>query len=155
MSDAARFLYHEARCLDDRRRWEEWLTLFTDDGTYWMPYSLDHIEPLERPSIVYEDKVLLAIRIRRLLHPRAWAQDPETRTSRIVGNILVERDEGGELVVHSTFHMLEFRADRQLMYGGSYTHRLVRHGDSFRIRQKRVDLISGDGVYQDIIQVLP
>ena len=30
------FLYHEARLLDEQRL-EEWLELFTDDATYWVP----------------------------------------------------------------------------------------------------------------------
>ena len=31
-----RFLYREARLLDERR-FHEWLELFTDDVRYWMP----------------------------------------------------------------------------------------------------------------------
>ena len=155
MQDVAQFLYHEARCLDNRSRWEEWVELFSNDGTYWMPYTKDQPDPLDTPSIVYEDKPLLAIRIGRLKHPRAWAQDPETRTARIVGNVIVEPVKGEALTVHSTFHMLEFRADRHSAYGGTYTHHLVRSGEGFRIKQKRVDLISADGIYEDIMQVLP
>ena len=30
------FLYHEARLLDEQR-YEEWLELFSDDATYWVP----------------------------------------------------------------------------------------------------------------------
>ena len=34
--EVEQFLYHEAELLDERR-YEEWLTLFTDDVRYWMP----------------------------------------------------------------------------------------------------------------------
>ena len=30
------FLIHEARLLDDRR-FREWMELFAEDGTYWVP----------------------------------------------------------------------------------------------------------------------
>ena len=157
MNKVEQFLYREARCLDEPARWEEWLDLFTDDGTYWLPYTRNQPDPLDTPSIVYEDKILLAIRIRRLRHPHAWAQEPESRTARIVGNVMIDTEDPttGELTVQSTFQMLEFRADRHLAYGGAYTHRLMPHGSSYKIRQKRVDLISADGIYEDIIQMLP
>lgn len=155
--DVERFLRHEARCLDDDRRWEEWVGLFADDGTYWIPYTREQIDAIDMPSIVFEDKVLLAIRIGRLKHPHAWGQQPTTRTSRIVGNVMIDEVDAktGDLVVYSTVHMLEHRADKYLQHGGHCTYRLQRDGDSYLIRQKRVDLISADGIYEDIIQVLP
>jgi len=30
------FLYHEARLLDTQQ-YDEWLALFADDSTYWLP----------------------------------------------------------------------------------------------------------------------
>ncbi len=155
--DIEHFLYHEARCLDDHERWEEWVGLFTDDGHYWIPYTREQDDAIDMPSIVYEDKVLLAIRIGRLKHPHAWGQQPSTRASRLVGNVMIDGVDAktGDLIVRSTVHMLEFRADRYLQYGGHCTYRLARNGDGFLIRSKRVDLISADGIYEDIIQVLP
>ena len=157
MREVEQFLFHEARCLDERSRWKDWLELFTPDGTYWIPYTREQTDFLDTPSIVYEDRPLLALRIERTLHPHAWSQDPETRTARVVGNVMLEgRDTAsGDLLVRSSFIMLEFRADRHLHYGGSYLHRLARSDGRLRIRQKRVELISGDGIYEDIIQVLP
>lgn len=157
LREVEQFLFHEARCLDDRARWKEWLDLFTDDGTYWIPYSREQTDFVDTPSIVYEDRVLLALRIERTLHPHAWSQDPETRTARIVGNVMLDGGDSasGDLLVRSSFIMLEYRADRYLQYGGSCLHRLAHVGGELRIRQKRVDLISGDGVYEDIIQILP
>lgn len=156
--DVERFLYHEARCLDDPARWDEWVELFTDDGWYWIPYSRDQQDALDTPSIVREDKVLLAVRFARLRHPNAWSQDPATRACRMVTNVMVDGvdDASGELLVRSTLQMLEFRADRMLTYGGWAQHRLVAGGPAgWRIRLKRVDLIQGDGVYEEIMQALP
>lgn len=158
LRDVERFLYHEARCLDDPARWDEWIELFADDGVYWIPYSREQQDDLDTPSIVREDKVLLSVRFGRLRHPNAWAQDPATRACRLVGNVMVDgRDPGtGDLVVRSTFQMLEFRADKTIAYGGWAEHRLVAGGPAgFRIRRKRVDLVSGDGIYEEIMQALP
>jgi len=156
--DVERFLFHEARCQDDPARWDEWLELFADDGFYWIPYSRAQQDDLDTPSIVREDKVLLAVRYGRLRHPQAWAQDPETRACRLVGNVMVDgrSAETGELIVRSTFQMLEFRADKTISYGGWAEHHLVPGGPAgWQIRRKRVDLISGDGAYEEIMQALP
>ena len=36
ISRVEQFLFQEARLLDERR-FEEWLSLFSDDGVYWIP----------------------------------------------------------------------------------------------------------------------
>lgn len=156
--DVERFLYHEARCLDDPARWDEWVELFADDGWYWIPYSREQQDALDTPSIVREDKVLLAVRFARLRHPNAWSQDPATRACRMVTNVMIDGvdDASGDLLVSATLQMLEFRADRTLVYGGWARYRLVPGGPAgWRIRLKRVDLIQGDGVYEEIMQALP
>ena len=38
-SECERFLIHEARLLDDRR-FRDWMALFTEDGSYWVPASV-------------------------------------------------------------------------------------------------------------------
>ena len=57
---------------------------------------------------------LLETRIRRLRNPRAHAQVPPSRTSRIVGNVAVEteRPAGADLLAVSNFQLVEYRRDR-------------------------------------------
>ena len=43
-TEAEDFLYHEADLLD-RREFDQWLTLFTEDGIYWLPMD-DDDDPL-------------------------------------------------------------------------------------------------------------
>jgi benzoate/toluate 1,2-dioxygenase beta subunit len=154
-TEVEQLLFLEARCLDDARRWDEWLALYTDDATYWIPYHRDQPDPVRHASIMYEDKALMEVRIRKLRHPRSWSQQPPSRTARVVGNVMIDGADAdtGELIVHSSFNMLEFRNDSHQAYGGEYTHRLARHGGGFKIRHKRIDLISADGIYERLIQV--
>ncbi len=46
--EAERFLYHEARLLDERRL-DGWLALFTPDGIYWLPIP-DEGDGHEQPT---------------------------------------------------------------------------------------------------------
>src|SRR5215510_2344325 len=52
---AEEFLFHEARLLDTGR-YEEWLALFTEDATYWLPLERNQKDPLETSSLVYDDR---------------------------------------------------------------------------------------------------
>src|SRR5438128_11359806 len=73
------FLYREAWLLDHGRL-DEWLGLFTDDATYWIPLEANQGDPLTTSSIVYDDRRLLEIRVRQFQHPRAHARVPAART---------------------------------------------------------------------------
>jgi ethylbenzene dioxygenase subunit beta len=143
------FLFREALLLDERR-WEEWLQLFTDDGYYWVPLVPEQQDAKNHVSLYYEDAMLRQMRVRRLRHPRAFSQEKPTRTSHVVGNVMLESVDPvtGDIVILSSFHMQQFHKDRQTLFGGRYTHTLVADGDYFKIKLKRVDLINCDGVHE-------
>jgi benzoate/toluate 1,2-dioxygenase beta subunit len=144
------FLFHEARLLDDRQ-YEEWLALFTETAWYWVPLSPDQDNPHEMVSIIYDDRRLLETRVRRLCNPNIHAQSPPSRTSRIVGNIVVEKEaQDADIVVASRFQMVEFRRDRQRLFAGALRHGLRRRDGGFRICWKRVDLVNCDGMMDGI-----
>ena len=152
------FLYHEARLLDTQR-YEEWLELFTDDATYWVPLEQGQKDPLETSSIIHDDRTLLGLRVRQLRHPRAHARLPLARTVHQVGNVAVLSESGAELRVGSTLTVVEFRNEKQRLYGALVEHHLRRimDGDqvgSFRIAHKRVDLVNSEGELDGIAILL-
>ena len=137
------FLYHEARLLDTGQL-EAWLELFTDDATYWLPLERDQKDPFETSSIIHDDRTLLELRVKQARHPRAHARQPLARTVHQVGNVVVE-ERKDETRVHSTLQVIEFRNERQRLYGALVEHRLRRSGDSVRIAHKRIDLVNSEG----------
>jgi 3-phenylpropionate/cinnamic acid dioxygenase small subunit len=139
-----KFLYHEARLLDTQR-YEEWLELFTEDATYWVPLEQGQKDPFETSSIIHDDRTLLGLRVKQLRHPRAHARVPLARTVHQVSNVLVENDSPEEVVVASTLSVIEFRNEKQRLYGALVQHRLRRNSGSFRIAHKRVDLVNCEG----------
>ena len=148
------FLYRQAELLD-RKRWREYIDLFTDDGHYWMPAAPEQTTGEGVPSIFYEDKNLMNVRMRRVQHPDAWSQRPLWGTNHVVGNVVIEADDAGgdELVVRSRFHMMEFRRETSRHFGGSYVHHLVRTDGGLRIRLQRVDLVNAQGPFDYVLQV--
>jgi benzoate/toluate 1,2-dioxygenase beta subunit len=145
----ADFIIHEARLLD-ARKFRDWMGLFADDGTYWVPAVPDQKSPFYQASLFYDDRDLMKTRVDRLDHPRIHVQTPPSRTAHLIGNIVVEAADAanGKYVVGSTVIMVEYRDDTQRVFAGRQQHRLRRHGDSFRIVQKRVDLINCDGAFE-------
>src|SRR6266849_6622960 len=138
------FLYHEARLLDTQQ-YEAWLELFTDDATYWVPLERDQKDALETSSIIHDDRTLLGLRVKQARHPRAHARLPLARTVHQVTNVMVLGKPNGELHVASALTVVEFRNEKQRLYGALVEHRLRESGDSFRIAHKRIDLINSEG----------
>jgi len=143
------FLYHEAHLLD-AQRFEEWLALFTDDATYWVPLEQGQRDPLETSSIIHDDRTLLELRVKQARHPRAHARTPLARTVHQVGNVRLLEEGGDEIRVASTLVLVEFRAGRQRVWGGLVEHRLRRAGEGLRIARKRIDLVSSEGALDGI-----
>lgn len=147
------FLYHEARLLDTQR-YEEWLELFTEDATYWVPLEQGQKDPFETSSIIHDDRTLLGLRVKQLRHPRAHARTPLARTVHQVANVLVEKDSPDEVLVASSLGVIEFRNAKQRLYGALVQHRLRRNNGSFRIAHKRVDLVNSEGELDGIAILL-
>jgi len=137
------FLYHEARLLDTGQL-EAWLELFTDDATYWLPLEKNQDDPLDTSSIIHDDRTLLELRVKQARHPRAHARQPLARTVHQVGNILVEEGKD-ETRVHSTLQVVEFRNEKQRIYGALVEHRLKKVHGGYKIAHKRVDLVNSEG----------
>lgn len=145
------FVYAEARLLDEQR-FDEWLALFTDDGRYWMPLAHDQQDARLHTSLMYEDKLLLQIRIERLAGRRTFSQQPKSRCHHLLQAPSVESSdpEGGEHVVRAAFHYVETRQDEQTLFAGWSTYHLVETDAGLRIRLKRVDLVNCDAAFGNI-----
>jgi len=148
------FLYAQAALLDDTR-WQDWIDLFTEDGIYWMPARPEHTTWDGVPSIFAEDRDLMTVRMKRVLHPDAWSQRPLWGTNHVVGNVTVQNvdETAGTIVVRSRFHMMELRRDNSRHFAGRYLHTLMLTPDGLRIRHQRVDMTNAQAAFDYVLQV--
>ena len=141
------FVVREARLLDEQR-YDEWNGLFTDDAIYWVPLVPNQPEGLDHTSHLYEDKLLRDLRIERLKSPRAFSQQPPTRSLHLLQTPTVEpRDpkRPDEHRVRTVFQSGASQADEMHTFCGVAWHRIVvDERGTLRIAQKRVDLINSD-----------
>jgi 3-phenylpropionate/cinnamic acid dioxygenase small subunit len=154
LREVEQFLFRQADLLDERR-WGDFIELFADDGLYWMPASPEQTTGEGVPSIYYEDRNHMTVRMKRVTHPHAWSQSPMWGTSHLVSNVAIEKEDPrtGEITVRSRFHMMEFRRDVSRHFAGTYRHRLAKTKDGYRIKLQRVDMVNGQGPYDYVLQV--
>ncbi|MDP6993193.1 MAG: aromatic-ring-hydroxylating dioxygenase subunit beta [Woeseiaceae bacterium] len=152
LREIEQFLYHEASFLD-RPDLDSWIDLYTADGTYWMPAIPDQDDPENHISLFYDDRVLMEVRRRNFVHPAAASKDYAIRASHIISNVQVTdlEEKTGNCTVTSNFQCFLYYRDRQTPYAGTYTHELVRAGESYKIKSKRVDIINCDAALNTII----
>lgn len=149
------FLVHEARLLDERR-FEEWTDLFTEDGYYWAPARPDQPDPWSEVSLMFDDREIMQNRIRRLRHPKVYAQLPASRAVRQVSSITIDECDAAtrELTVRSVFFMFEHRPTVpepiERIFAGHYFHRLRRSGEGFHIAWKKAVLANCDRAFEPL-----
>jgi 3-phenylpropionate/cinnamic acid dioxygenase small subunit len=137
------FVYREADLLDDRR-FEEWLKLLTDDIVYWVPNFERDGDPGEVGVIVYEGMSGLRARIARALHDLNPVQKPPPRTRHFLTNVVVSGDGNGAAEVASNLLLYVSKGKRLTQYPGKSEYKLRKTDGSWRIAQKKVNLLSND-----------
>lgn len=154
------FVYREARLLDEFQL-EEWLTLFAEDGIYWVP--IDDAKPVEsNAALIYDDPLRREERVHHQLHISTISQSPRSRTVHAVSNVEIVRRDGDALVVRSVQVIYEMRTGdfRQIGLGevranvATVEHVLRAFNDTFKIAGKKVLLIDRDAQLRNLTFLL-
>jgi p-cumate 2,3-dioxygenase subunit beta len=139
-SEVEDLLYNEAALLDDWRL-EEWLELLTEDAIYQVPPT-DVPEGDARNTlfIIADDAVRIRSRVKQLLGKFAWAENPHSRTRRMISNVRVLGSEGENILVSSNFVVYRMRYESVDTYVGHYEYKLIRADKALQIRERRAIL---------------
>lgn len=138
-----KFLFEEAQLMDEHR-FDEWLSLWTEDCLYWVPSNLDDYDPRTHVSIIYDDRERLEDRIMQLKSGERWAQEPRSRMCRLISNVRFEED-GDQLTIYSNFILVELRRGEEDTFAARQIHKLrPNENGGFRITYKKVMLVNND-----------
>ena len=102
-----RFMFREAELLDECRYLEWFETCLAEDLQYVMPIRTTRERAAERSEFstlgfhMVDTHGSMRLRVNRLLTDHAWAEDPASRTSRLVTNIRVRELGDGRYAVRS------------------------------------------------------
>jgi 3-phenylpropionate/cinnamic acid dioxygenase small subunit len=103
MSDElTRLVMQEARLLDEGRL-DDWLAMYAQDATYWVPID-ENANPLKDSSVIFDNHLRLSMRVEQIVREGRVAQSPPSETLRMITNLAVEADDGERGAV--TFAML-------------------------------------------------
>jgi p-cumate 2,3-dioxygenase beta subunit len=131
------FLYEEANLLDS---WKllQWFRLFAPDGHYLVPTTdLPGGDPAVDLMLVHDDHPLLEQRVKSLLRRSAHAEFPQSRTRRLITNVVVLEVGADLFEAHANFVVYRFRAGRTDRYVGAYRHRLILAPEGYLFVERR------------------
>lgn len=136
------FFVSEAELLDD---WQltRWLELFSSDAKY-LVHPLDYPSgeaPADALFLVSDDRHRLESRVEQLCGKTSWAENPRSRTRRLVTNFRAEPAPDQLVKARANFAVWRFKNDCSDVYVGRYDYLLERaDGGRLRIRERHVRL---------------
>jgi 3-phenylpropionate/cinnamic acid dioxygenase small subunit len=130
----------------DRRRWEDWLALYTEDAVYWVPSWASEEETTNDPNtqlnlIYLRNRGGLEDRVFRIESRDSYASVPLDRTVHVVGNVLVERVNGNEVEATANCLVHTWGKRGAQTRGGMYDFTLRRMGGDLKISRKKITFI--------------
>jgi len=137
-------LYREARYLDDRD-WDNWLAMYDEQCTFWMPAWDDNGELTEDPQseislIWYGRRAGLEDRVFRIRTERSSATIPDPRPSHNITNIEVMERSEGTIKLRFNWHTMSVRYDHTDHFCGTSYYTLDVSGETPLITYKKVVL---------------
>lgn len=146
------FYFAEATMLDERRL-DEWLALWNPEAAqYWAPVRRtregcpDKHEDFTAPGelgLFEDDFMTLALRVAAMKAPSAWAENPPSRTRRLITNVQAVRNPDGTVAGTSNFLLYRTRLESiEHQFVGRRTDLLEPtgppEGTAWRIRERMV-----------------
>jgi benzoate/toluate 1,2-dioxygenase beta subunit len=145
VDEVEKFLYAEARMLDDRD-FEGWLECYAPDSEFWMPAWDDDdsltTDPQSEMSLIwYGNRGGLEDRVFRIRTDRSSATSlPEPRTGHNITNVEIVSQDGDTAEIRFNWFTLYFRYDTVDTYFGTSFYTLDVSGGRPLIKRKKVIL---------------
>jgi len=150
-----KFLYREARLLDERK-YDAWLQLLDDSIRYYLPnrsvrkpisrddsWSIeDELSTEGELALLADNKFTLAVKIARLNTGLSFSENPASRTVRIVTNIDAETTDDPDVYrVYSNFQINRSRLERdEHNFVGSRVDFIKKQQNSYVILERKIVL---------------
>ena len=139
-AEIEQFLYADAALLDDWRL-VEWMALLPEGARYEIP-AIDRPpgDPLYSIQIVSDNLFRIRARAKQLAEGRVLAENPRSRTRRLITNVRILEVKDETIGVAANFAIHRCRDDRMEVFVGSYDHTLVVQNGGLRILVRRAIL---------------
>ena len=155
--NVAAFIDYENDLLD-AKQYDEWLTLWQDDGYYVVPIETSDDNYGNRLNYAYDDADMRRMRVARLLSGESVSVESNGGTIRLTSRLRVNQADSqtDSNVIEARCALLinESRLGVMKQYVATVEYKLVANGDSFAIAQKVVKLINAEDYLRTISYIL-
>lgn len=149
-----KLIIKECRLLDEYR-FDEFLSLYSNESLYWIPITPGGGDPRIEVSHAFDDRRRLEDRIYRLRTGYAYSQLPMSRTRRMVSNFEIGYGSSKETIYgRCNFLISELRVGEQRQYSGWYGYKLMKLDGQWKIAVKMVNLINSDQGHENMTFML-
>lgn len=143
--EVTELVYREATLLD-RRKWEDWIALYTEDAVYWVPSWANEEETTTDPetqlNLIYlRNRGGLEDRVFRIESRDSYASVPLDRTVHVVGNVLVEAARSDEVTAFANCLIHSYGKKGGQTRASLYDFTLRRVDGALRIARKKITFI--------------
>ena len=143
--EVTELVYREAMLLD-RRRWDDWIDLYTEDAVFWVPaWSSEETttdDPDTQLNLIYlSNRGGLEDRVFRIESRDSYASYPMDRTVHVVSNVLVEKAAGDAVEATANCLVHSYGKKGAQTRGGMYDFSLRRVDGALRIARKKITFI--------------
>lgn len=130
----------------DRREWDAWIDLYTEDAVYWVPSWANEEETTDDPelqlNLIYmHNRGGLEDRVFRIESRDSYASVPLDRTVHVVGNVLVGEEKGGEIEATANCIIHTYGKKGSLTRASLYDFTLRRVDGGLKISRKKITFI--------------
>jgi 3-phenylpropionate/cinnamic acid dioxygenase small subunit len=143
LDEVTQFIYREARLQDDHA-YDEWESLWTDDGIYWIPANGQGLDPENEMSIVYDNRSRIALRVAQFHTGKRLSQTPKSRLRRIVSNIEILSADTSSVRVSSNAMVFESSLRGDTIWASRNEYSLRRSAAGWRMALKKVILVNNE-----------
>jgi len=143
--EVTNLIYRESTLLD-RREWDDWIALYAEDAVYWVPSWANEEETTDDPelqlNLIYlRNRGGLEDRVFRIESRDSYASVPLDRTVHVVGNVLVQNENGDEVEATANCIIHTYGKKGGLTRGSLYDFKLRREDGVLKITQKKITFI--------------
>jgi len=141
LQTAAEFLWKEADMLD-RRDYEAWQGLWTEDGLYIVPIERDAEDYADVLNYAYDDAKMRDMRVRRLNSSFSMSALTASNTVRTISRFVVLDRSASEITVRGAQMLADYRRDNLRMLAADVEATIRQTDDGLKLVRKVVTLVN-------------
>lgn len=149
LAQVIEFIGYEADLLD-HKGYQEWLSLWTEEGLYIVPADLKATDYLNTLNLALDDADMRRMRVARLENGESVSALSVGDTVRMMSRVRI-LEAGDEVVIaRCAMTLNELRHGKLVSYPANVEYILRRAGDGLRMEQKVVKLLHADGFLRTV-----